>query len=173
MREADGVLIADVTDRASLERVLAQITSEHGAPSLLVNNAGIDAPPGSDEGSFGRALDVNVEDVFNATQVFGGPMCENRRGSIVNIGSLYASIAPIPELYDHIETRFTKPAVNRGPSRPVSRTPVRAVEGGGMRRRRVLFAGRVDELRRASSRDRAPVPTNGSAGRVGADRGWR
>ena len=37
-------------------------------------------------------------------------MCQAGRGSIVNIGSLYASIAPIPALYDHIEPPFTKPA---------------------------------------------------------------
>ena len=37
-------------------------------------------------------------------------MCEAGRGSIVNIASLYASIAPIPSLYDHIEPTFTKPA---------------------------------------------------------------
>ena len=37
-------------------------------------------------------------------------MCEAGRGSIVNIGSLYASIAPIPALYDHLDPPFTKPA---------------------------------------------------------------
>ena len=37
-------------------------------------------------------------------------MCQAGWGSIVNIGSLYASIAPIPALYDHIEPPFTKPA---------------------------------------------------------------
>jgi NAD(P)-dependent dehydrogenase (short-subunit alcohol dehydrogenase family) len=35
-------------------------------------------------------------------------MCEARSGSIVNIGSLYASVAPIPELYDHLPG-FVKP----------------------------------------------------------------
>ena len=37
-------------------------------------------------------------------------MCRAGRGSIVNIGSLYASVAPIPAFYDHIEPPFTKPA---------------------------------------------------------------
>jgi NAD(P)-dependent dehydrogenase (short-subunit alcohol dehydrogenase family) len=106
VREGDGVLRADVTDRASLEAVLAEV----GAPAVLVNNAGIDAPPGGDEGEFGRTLEVNVAGVYNATQVFGGAMCEAGGGSIVNIGSLYASLSPIPALYDHIEPPFTKPA---------------------------------------------------------------
>ena len=103
---AEGVQAADVTDRASLEAVLA----ETGAPDVLVNNAGIDSPPGGDEGDFSKTLEVNVTGLYNATQVFGEAMCEAGRGSIVNIGSLYASVAPIPAFYDHIEPPFTKPA---------------------------------------------------------------
>jgi NAD(P)-dependent dehydrogenase (short-subunit alcohol dehydrogenase family) len=106
VREDDGVVRADVTDRDALERVLADV----GTPAILVNNAGIDAPPGGAEGDFGRTLDVNVTGVYNASQVFGEAMCEAGGGSIVNIGSLYASLAPIPSLYDHIEPPFTKPA---------------------------------------------------------------
>ena len=106
VRAGGGVMQADVTDRAGLARVLADV----GTPAVLVNNAGIDAPPGGDEGEFGRTLEVNVTGLYNATEVFGGAMCEAGGGSIVNIGSLYASIAPIPALYDHIEPPFTKPA---------------------------------------------------------------
>lgn len=106
LRPSEGVLQGDVTDRGSLAAVLA----ETGTPDVLVNNAGIDSPPGGDEGDFAKTLDVNVTGLYNATQVFGEAMCQAGRGSIVNIGSLYASIAPIPALYDHIEPPFTKPA---------------------------------------------------------------
>ena len=107
----DGVIQGDVTDRMALERVLSGVIREHGPPAVLVNNAGIDVPPGiQDDASFSRTLEVNVAGVFNATEVFGRAMCEAGSGSIVNIGSLYASIAPIPALYDHIEPPFTKPA---------------------------------------------------------------
>jgi NAD(P)-dependent dehydrogenase (short-subunit alcohol dehydrogenase family) len=106
LRAGAGVVRADVTDRAALERVLADV----GPPSILVNNAGIDTPPGGDEGEFARTLDVNVTGAYNATEVFGRAMCEGQGGSIVNIGSLYASLAPIPALYDHLEPPFTKPA---------------------------------------------------------------
>jgi NAD(P)-dependent dehydrogenase (short-subunit alcohol dehydrogenase family) len=106
VHEEDGVLPADVTDRAALERVLA----ETGTPAVLVNNAGIDAPPGADTGDFSRTLEVNVTGLYNATEVFGAAMCAADGGSIVNIGSLYASVAPIPAFYDHIDPPFTKPA---------------------------------------------------------------
>ena len=52
---------------------------------------------------------MNLAGVFNATTVFGSAMVEAGRGSIVNIGSLYASVAPDPRFYDHIPG-FVKPA---------------------------------------------------------------
>src|SRR5262249_728873 len=106
VRDGGGVLQADVTDRRALARGLA----EGGAPSVLVNHAGIDCPRRAEDGDFARTLEVNVTGLYTSTQVFGEGMCRAGTGSIVNIGSLYASIAPIPSLYDHIEPPFTKPA---------------------------------------------------------------
>ena len=98
-------------DRDALLRVLEQLSEP---PSVLVNNAGIDFPPiagtGEQEQSFRDTVEVNVVGVFNATEVFGGAMLVAGRGAIVNIGSLYASIAPDPSLYDHIEPPFVKPS---------------------------------------------------------------
>jgi NAD(P)-dependent dehydrogenase (short-subunit alcohol dehydrogenase family) len=111
----EGVVAADVTDRAALEAALERIAGAHGVPSVLVNNAGIDQPPDPAAGGeetlegFRRTLDVNLAGTFNATQVFGGAMVEAGRGSIVNVGSLYATIAPDPRFYDHMEG-FVKPA---------------------------------------------------------------
>jgi NAD(P)-dependent dehydrogenase (short-subunit alcohol dehydrogenase family) len=111
----DGVVAADVTDRAALEAALERIAADHGPPSVLVNNAGVDQPPdpaaGGDETAeaFSHALEVNLAGVFNATTVFGAAMVEAGRGSIVNIGSLYASVAPEPRFYDHLPG-FVKPA---------------------------------------------------------------
>jgi NAD(P)-dependent dehydrogenase (short-subunit alcohol dehydrogenase family) len=97
------------------------ILSDVGAPAVLVNSAGIDQPPGANGmtyaledvplDDFRRTLDVNVAGTFNAAQVFGSAMRDAGGGSIVNIGSLYASIAPDPSFYDHIETDppFLKP----------------------------------------------------------------
>jgi NAD(P)-dependent dehydrogenase (short-subunit alcohol dehydrogenase family) len=111
---------ADVTDRASLEAVRDRI-ADLGVPQVLVNNAGIDQPPGA--GARHRVEDVPTEDfegtlgvnllgTFHATQVFGSAMRDAGRGSIVNIGSLYASVAPDPELYSHLpgDPPFLKPA---------------------------------------------------------------
>jgi NAD(P)-dependent dehydrogenase (short-subunit alcohol dehydrogenase family) len=57
LRPSDGVLVGDVTDRRSLEQVLRQVVEQHGTPSVLVNNTGIDVPPGerTTPGSAGRS----------------------------------------------------------------------------------------------------------------------
>jgi NAD(P)-dependent dehydrogenase (short-subunit alcohol dehydrogenase family) len=114
---------ADVTDRAALENVRTAI-EERGldTPSILVNNAGIDQPPEASARThaiedvplddFRQTMDVNLLGAFNATQVFGSAMRDAGRGSIVNIGSLYASVAPDPAFYDHmgLDPPFLKPA---------------------------------------------------------------
>jgi NAD(P)-dependent dehydrogenase (short-subunit alcohol dehydrogenase family) len=112
---------ADVTDRGALDEVRERL-AELGPPHVLVNNAGIDQPPEAaavrraiedvpaDE--FRSTVDVNLVGSFNTTQVFGARMRDAGRGSIVNIGSLYASIAPDPRFYDHMpgDPPFLKPA---------------------------------------------------------------
>jgi len=119
---APGVERADVTDRAALERVRDRLLAEHGAPWALVNAAGIDAPPSAGSRTwreedvplddFCRTVDVNLAGTVNAIQVFGAAMRDAGGGSIVNIGSLYASVAPDPSLYDHLglDPPFLKPA---------------------------------------------------------------
>ncbi len=113
---AGEIEVADVTDRAALDA----IADRHGPPAVLVNNAGIDQPPAAASTAriedvatddFRTTLDVNVVGTFTATQAFGRLMAEAGAGSIVNIGSLYASIAPDPGLYDHIDADppFLKP----------------------------------------------------------------
>ncbi len=113
--------VADVCDRKRLEEVGEEVLGLHGAASVLVCSAGIDQPPAAatvshaiDEipsDDFRRTIDVNVLGTFHAIQVFGGAMAREGRGSIVTIGSLYASIAPDPSLYDHLdmEPPFLKP----------------------------------------------------------------
>jgi len=103
---------ADVTDRAALEGVRERVERSLGAPSVLVNNAGIDSPPAAEGRTyavedmplpdFRRTVEVNLTGTFNATQVFGAGMRDRGCGSIVNIGSLYATIAPEPAFYEHL-----------------------------------------------------------------------
>jgi NAD(P)-dependent dehydrogenase (short-subunit alcohol dehydrogenase family) len=114
------LLRADVRERGELEAALGSCRDQLGEPTILVNNAGIDQPPVPSPtarledvlvSDVRLVLDVNVVGTFVATQVFGAPMVQAGRGSIVNIGSVYASLSPDPRLYDHIpvDPPFLKP----------------------------------------------------------------
>jgi NAD(P)-dependent dehydrogenase (short-subunit alcohol dehydrogenase family) len=111
---------ADVRDRKSLETARAQCEVDLGVPAVLVNNAGIDQPPGPaksyriqdiPDDVFRGVLDVNLVGAFHAAQTFGPAMVDLGRGSIINIGSLYASVSPDARAYDHLpsDPPFLKP----------------------------------------------------------------
>ncbi len=116
--DVSAVEAVDITDRDGVARACDRLLGEFGVPQILVNNAGIDAPPQAGAGAeiadvqiddFRRVLDVNLTGAFAVTQVVGSAMVRERRGSIVNIGSLYASVAPDPTFYEHFEPPFLKP----------------------------------------------------------------
>jgi NAD(P)-dependent dehydrogenase (short-subunit alcohol dehydrogenase family) len=101
---------ADVTKRVELDRALAEIEREWGAPHLLVNNAALDSPPDAPaeevgpfetypEASLDEVMDVNVKGVVLCCQVFGAAMAQEGRGSIVNISSVYGMLSPVQDLY--------------------------------------------------------------------------
>jgi NAD(P)-dependent dehydrogenase (short-subunit alcohol dehydrogenase family) len=121
----------DVTDRRSLEVVRAQLVDRWGPPSVLVNNAGLDQPPDSaatrhtiDDVPIDvvrRMLDVNLTGAFQVIQIMGSLMAEHGRGSVINIGSLYASVSPDQRLYDHLEG-----------TQPFLKTPVYGASKAGL-----------------------------------------
>ena len=112
---------ADVRDRESLEAACQNCCQTFGVPSILVNNAGIDQPPGESGKGYRledipfeinrEIIEVNALGAFLVTQVFGHQMVQASRGSIINIGSLYAGVAPDGRFYDHIKSDppFLKP----------------------------------------------------------------
>jgi NAD(P)-dependent dehydrogenase (short-subunit alcohol dehydrogenase family) len=112
---ASGMLqriACDITDRSSIEGAAVRVVEDLGEASILVNNAGIDQPPDRPGDrhhlhelpidSFRHMVEVNLLGTFQATQVFGARMAARGKGSIINIGSLYASVSPDPHFYDHL-----------------------------------------------------------------------
>jgi NAD(P)-dependent dehydrogenase (short-subunit alcohol dehydrogenase family) len=101
----------DITSRASIDAAAARVASELGAPTVLVNNAGIDQPPDRPVdrhplhllplGPLQKMIEVNLLGTMQVTQAFSALMA-GTGGSIINIGSLYASVSPDPHFYDHL-----------------------------------------------------------------------
>lgn len=112
---------ADVTSRASLEAARDAVEERFGPSSVLVNNAGIDQPPGVPTGTqrvedipeeiCRQVLEVNLIGAFLTTQVFLPSLRRAGGGSVVNIGSLYGHVSPDARFYDHIDVDppFLKP----------------------------------------------------------------
>jgi NAD(P)-dependent dehydrogenase (short-subunit alcohol dehydrogenase family) len=102
----------DITSRESIEAAARLVAETIGSPAVLVNNAGVDQPPDSPGGrhhleslpieDFRKMVEVNLLGTFQVTQVFGALMVQRGGGSIINIGSLYASVSPDPHFYDHL-----------------------------------------------------------------------
>jgi NAD(P)-dependent dehydrogenase (short-subunit alcohol dehydrogenase family) len=102
----------DITNRQSVLDAAAAIHARMGAVAVLINNAGVDQPPDSSGtrsriedlpiDQFRRMLEVNLMGTFQVTQAFGSAMAERGSGSIINIGSLYASVSPDQRFYDHL-----------------------------------------------------------------------
>lgn len=113
----------NVTSREDLDATLELTQSKYGAPSVLINNAGIDSPPDApkeecgpfetypDE-SWDRVMDVNVRGVYLACKVFGTVMAATGRGSIINVSSIYGVVSPDQNIYNYRRARgevFYKP----------------------------------------------------------------
>jgi len=81
----------DVTQRASVDAMIAQANAELGPIDILVNNAGGVAHPSNfeDFDAEGRQWEIalNIDGVVNCCQAAGKQMLEQGRGSIINISS--------------------------------------------------------------------------------------
>jgi NAD(P)-dependent dehydrogenase (short-subunit alcohol dehydrogenase family) len=81
----------DVTDNASIERLLQAVCAEFGSVQILVNCAGrtkkmstLDFP----ESEWDAILETNLKGTLRACRVFGRHMIEKRYGRIINVGSI-------------------------------------------------------------------------------------
>jgi NAD(P)-dependent dehydrogenase (short-subunit alcohol dehydrogenase family) len=86
----------DVSDRASVFSVADEIAGALGPCDVLVNNAGLALMgPSIDfsESDWRRSIDVMQTGVFFCSQAFGRQMIAERRGAIVNIASMNATVA--------------------------------------------------------------------------------
>ena len=100
----------DMYDRAALEATLADIVASESFVDILVNNAhelghatGFNTPEGALENATPDQLMRNLAGGLLwpvlAVQKLGEAMKARRRGSIINIATMYGVVAPSPRLY--------------------------------------------------------------------------
>ncbi|WP_432492032.1 SDR family oxidoreductase [Kineococcus gypseus] len=96
---APAVAVFDVADAASVAAGVAALVGEHGAPDVLVNNAGIQrrAPfEEFDPADWEALVAVNLSGVFHVSRAVVPHMVARGSGKVVNVASVLArrTIAP-------------------------------------------------------------------------------
>lgn len=87
---------SDVSDRASLDQLLAKAISSFGKVDILVNSAGRTKRTPSvsvSESEWNEIMDTNLTGVLRACQVFGEHMIDRHYGRIINIASLSSFVS--------------------------------------------------------------------------------
>jgi NAD(P)-dependent dehydrogenase (short-subunit alcohol dehydrogenase family) len=117
------IYTVDITKKASIQSGTASTITDLGTPSILINNAALDTPPGKPgeengpfedypEASLDKTYEVNLKGMILCCQVEGKIMAENRCGSIINISSIYGNVSPDQRIYEHLMKdgkKFFKP----------------------------------------------------------------
>jgi NAD(P)-dependent dehydrogenase (short-subunit alcohol dehydrogenase family) len=108
------VELADLAQKADTDRAVAAIVAALGAPSVLVNNAGMGSSPataGNENGAFedyseaawDTMIDSHLKTTLFASQAFirqfrAGQQSE---GSIINVSSTYGVVSPDQSIYEY------------------------------------------------------------------------
>jgi 2-deoxy-D-gluconate 3-dehydrogenase len=84
----------DLTNRSELEPAIKKVEHELGNISILVNNAGIAVLSGGilneTEEEWDGLMETQLNAVFLLSKLVAKSMVENKRGKIINIGSMYS-----------------------------------------------------------------------------------
>jgi 3-oxoacyl-[acyl-carrier protein] reductase len=87
--------VLDVTDRQAIGNLVRAMEAAEGAPTILVNNAGIardNLLPRMKDEDWDTVIDTNLGSVFRLSRVCVRAMLKARRGRIINISSVVADI---------------------------------------------------------------------------------
>lgn len=82
---------ADLSSADGASRLFSKVAADMGAPHILVNNAGTICREPAEDYNFDawmRVLQVNLNSVFQLSQLAGREMLKRKEGKIINIASL-------------------------------------------------------------------------------------
>lgn len=101
---AASFLSAEASDKAQIEKLLADVLAQHGKVDIVINGAGINsATPFLEitEEECDRILRVNYKGVFLGCQVFGKYFLDRGEGgSIINLGSM-SGLIPLSRVFTY------------------------------------------------------------------------
>lgn len=98
------VYACNISDEENVSSVFDAINKDHGAPTILINNAGVSTFENFEDrkaDAFDWVMDTNLKGTFLCLQKFVALADLNKisKGSITNIASLYGIISPDFRIY--------------------------------------------------------------------------
>lgn len=102
----------DITQKDGVRRGFADVVAIFGTPTILINNAGLDAPPNASasengpfedfpESSWDAVIDSHLKGMFFMSQEFiRGLHGTDIKGSIINVSSTYGVVSPDQSIYE-------------------------------------------------------------------------
>lgn len=84
-------MVLNVTNADSIQQLVKDVTGTYGAPTVLVNNAGITRDNlmlRMKDDEWGDIIDTNLSSVFRVSKACLKGMMKNKKGRIVNIASV-------------------------------------------------------------------------------------
>ena len=103
----------DVTDEAQVDALVERVMNDTGRLDIAVCNAGgsftTSYPPDADIDEFRRTLELNLTGTYITAQSAGRAMIPARRGSIITLGSIGATLVMDPRIYNEDFNRSGPP----------------------------------------------------------------
>jgi sorbose reductase len=90
----------DVSRKDDVDRAFRRVSDEFGRLDICVNNAGVSMQRPVEEvpeADWAQIMDTNMKGVFLCSQAAARLMIPRRSGSIINIGSISASVVNVPQ----------------------------------------------------------------------------
>ena len=111
----------NITSEKELQNLSNKIF-KNTAPTVLINNAALDFSPDSNDDfikpfekysndAWKKTMNVNIDGVYLCCKIIGSRMAKLKRGSIINISSIYGIVSPDPKIYENKnkKKKFIKP----------------------------------------------------------------
>lgn len=109
------IMVCDVTQEEQVNKIYADIMTNHGRVDILINNAGMAARAKSYEMSYDmwkKVVDVNLNGAFLCARGAMKIMVNQKSGRIINIGSISGQMGR-PENAPYTATKFAVEGLTR------------------------------------------------------------